>query len=86
MEPCWASAGGAAACGKPTWDQLRVGAHIEKGQSDRGRVAEMKCYRLSAAPIPCSPALLGSKRYKRVDGGERCFQFAFVFTALVLYQ
>ena len=42
---------------------------------DREGVAEMKCQGLTAAPITCSSAPLGGRRWKRVDGGGRgrCF-------------
>ena len=39
-----------------------------EAESDQGGAAKMKCYRLTTAPIACSPALLRRRRWKRVDG------------------
>ena len=56
-------------------------------ESGHEGVAETKCCRLTAAPIPRSPAPLWGMRWKRVDGGGRCFWFlSFVshFSSLLL--
>lgn len=38
---------------------------LEQGQSSHEEVAEMKCYGLTAAPIPHSPAQLRGRRWEK---------------------
>lgn len=38
---------------------------LEQGQSSHKEVAEMKCYGLTAAPIPHSPARLRGRRWEK---------------------
>ena len=54
MESCLSSTWRAAVCGTlvqdPSGKDASCGIHVE--QSDHGGVIEMKCYKLTAAPIP----------------------------------
>lgn len=80
MEPSWSSAWRAVACGKPIQDWFRKdctpweGPHLEQRQSDHEGAAEIKHYGVTAASIPCSPALLGegSRRVEsKVESGKK---------------
>lgn len=68
MEPCWSSAGGDAACRKPTWDQFgKDGTLWEGGTWSRGRdrpwrSSRDKVLRTDYSHIPCSPASLVGMR------------------------
>lgn len=73
MNPCWSSAWRDAACWKQAynqfgmddilWEGLQAGAGAE---NDHEGEAQMKCYGLTAIPIPYSLVLLRDRSYKMV--------------------
>ena len=73
-EPCWGSAGRAAAHGKPKRDQFGKdgavrGTHVKRGlRAGHGEVEEMKRYGLTATPTAPFPVLPGGRRERKVDG------------------
>ena len=63
----WAAPAGSVREGRHPVGGTPRGAGAER---DREGAVERKHQGLTAAPIPCSPVLLGGKRSKRVDGGK----------------
>ena len=43
-------------------------SHGAGADSSHEGVADKKHYELIAAPVPCSPVLLGDRKYKKVNG------------------